>query len=152
STSWLYDYHRSNTADNLPALQAFTVSHEPSPWMGDRQTFQVMPSAAAGVPDASRPARALPFRHDNEEPRPYYYRVVFENGLRAEIAPTDHAAVLRFTFPGNDESLIFDNVNNQGGLSLDPGARSLAAYSDVRSRLSAGATRIFIYAEFDRPV
>jgi predicted alpha-1,2-mannosidase len=152
STSWLYDYHRSNNADNLPALQAFTVSHEPSPWMGDRQTFQVMPSVAASVPDASRAARALAFRHENEEPRPYYYGVVFENGLRAEIAPADHAALLRFSFPGSDESLVFDNVNNQGGLTLDPAGRSLSAYSDVRSRLSAGATRIFIYAEFDRPV
>ena len=66
STSWLYDYHRDNNDENLPTLQAFSVSHEPSPWMGDRQTFQVMPSAASGTPDASRSARALPFRHDNE--------------------------------------------------------------------------------------
>ncbi|NED93469.1 glycoside hydrolase family 92 protein, partial [Streptomyces sp. SID11233] len=50
STSWLYDYARSNNSDNLPTMQAISASHEPSPWMGDRQTFQVMPSLAAGTP------------------------------------------------------------------------------------------------------
>ena len=73
--------------------------------MGDRQTFQVMPSAAAGTPDTGRTARALPFRHENETARPYYYGVTFENGLKAEMAPTDHAAVLRFTYPGDDASV-----------------------------------------------
>jgi len=152
STSWLYEYHRTNDAENLPELQAFTVTHEPSPWMGDRQTFQVMPSAAPGVPDADRAVRALAFRHENEEARPYLYRVTFENGVRVEIAPTDHAAVFRFTFPGEDACVLFDNVNDNGGLTLDPAQGTLGAFSDVRSRLSAGATRCFIHAEFDRPV
>ncbi|NEA60877.1 glycoside hydrolase family 92 protein, partial [Streptomyces sp. SID13666] len=38
SLSWLYDYARANNADNLPTIQAFSASHEPSPWMRDRQT------------------------------------------------------------------------------------------------------------------
>ena len=152
STSWLYEYHRSNNADNLPTLQALSLSHEPSPWMGDRHTFQVMPSAAPGTPAAGRSARALAFRHDHEIARAHYYSVTFETGLRAEIAPTDHAAVFRFTFPGDHASLIFDNVNNDGGLTLDVAAGVVTGYSDVRSGLSAGATRMFIYAVFDRPV
>jgi predicted alpha-1,2-mannosidase len=152
SRSWLYVYHRMNNADNLPELQALSLSHEPSPWMGDRQSFQVMPSAASGTPDADRSARALPFRHENEVARPHYYGVLFENGIRAEIAPTDHAAWFRFAFPGADASLLFDNVSNNGGLTLDPAAGEVVGYSDGRSGLSAGATRIFVVATFDRPV
>ncbi|WP_434381071.1 GH92 family glycosyl hydrolase [Melittangium boletus] len=152
STSWLYDYHRRNNADNRPTLQALSLSHEPSPWMGDRQSFQIMPSGAEGTPNASRTARALAFQHENELARPYYYGVTFDNGLRAELTPTDHAAVFRFTFPDRNASLIFDNVNNNGGLSLDPSGRALTGYSDARSGLSTGASRIFIYARFDRPV
>jgi predicted alpha-1,2-mannosidase len=152
STSWLYEYHRANNTENLPALQAFAVSHQPSPWMGDRQTFQVLPSLVSGVPDASRAGRALAFRHENERARPHVYAVTFENGIRAEIAPTDHAALLRFTFPGPEQSLLFDNVNGNGGLTLDAARRVVTAYSDVRSNLSAGATRLFVHAEFDRPV
>ncbi|MEV7084582.1 GH92 family glycosyl hydrolase [Streptomyces sp. NPDC093085] len=152
STSWLYEYSRANNADNLPTLQAFAASHEPSPWMGDRQTFQFMPSVDAGTPNASRTARALPFRHEKESAKPYRYGVTFENGLKTEIAPTDHAAIVRTTYPGENASMILDNVSNAGGLTLDPATRSFTAYSDVRSGLSTGATRLFVYGVFDAPV
>lgn len=152
SLSWLYDYARANNDDNLPTIQAFSASHEPSPWMGDRQTFQVMPSAASGTPDTGREARELAFRHENETARPYYYGVRFENGLKAEMAPTDHAAVLRFTYPGDEASVLFDNVTDQAGLSLDKESGTFTGYSDVKSGLSTGATRLFVYGEFDKPV
>ncbi|WP_261955165.1 GH92 family glycosyl hydrolase [Streptomyces nigrescens] len=152
SADWLYEYARKNNADNLPTLQAFSASHEPSPWMGDRQTFQVMPSVADGTPDASRTGRALPFHHGNETARPHYYGVTFDNGLKTEITPTDHAALMRFTFPGDRASLIFDNVNNKGGLSLDTDRGVVTGFSDVRSGLSVGATRLFVYGVFDAPV
>ncbi|WP_436844182.1 GH92 family glycosyl hydrolase [Streptomyces canus] len=152
SLSWLYDYARANNGDNLPTIQAFSASHEPSPWMGDRQTFQVMPSTASGAPDTGREARELAFRHENETARPYYYGVRFENGLRTEMAPTDHAAALRFTYPGDDASVLFDNVTDQAGLTLDKDAGVITGYSDVKSGLSTGATRLFVYGVFDRPV
>ncbi|WP_217146007.1 GH92 family glycosyl hydrolase [Streptomyces sp. AC627_RSS907] len=149
---WLYDYARGNNADNLPTLQAFAASHEPSPWMGDRQTFQVMPSAASGTPDTGRDARELAFRHENETARPYYYGVRFENGLKAEMAPTDHAAMMRFTYPGDDASVLFDNVTDQAGLTLDKENGTFTGYSDVKSGGSTGATRLFVYGEFDSKV
>lgn len=152
SLSWLYDYARANNDDNLPTIQAFSASHEPSPWMGDRQTFQVMPSAASGAPDLGREARQLAFRHENETARPYYYGVRFENGLKAEMTPTDHAAVLRFTYPGDDASVLFDNVTDQAGLTLDKESGTFSGYSDVKSGLSTGATRLFVYGVFDAPV
>ncbi|MGW8671181.1 GH92 family glycosyl hydrolase [Streptomyces niveus] len=152
STSWIYEYSRRNNDANLPALEALSASHEPSPWMGDRQTFQLMPSTAAGTPDASRKARALPYRHENEIARPHYYGVTFENGLKAEITPTDHAAAMRFTYPGDDASIVLDNVNNNGGLTIDAANRSFTGFSDVRSGGSAGATRLFVYGVFDAAV
>jgi predicted alpha-1,2-mannosidase len=152
STDWLYDYARKNNGDNLPTIQAFSASHEPSPWMGDRQTFQVMPSAASGKPDASRKARALPFHHSNETARPHYYGVTSDSGLKTQITPTDHAAMMRFTFPGDDANLVFDNVDNRGGLTLDEKSGTVTGYSDVKSKLSVGATRMFVYARFDSAV
>ena len=154
STDWLYRYQESNDANNLPTLQAFAVSHEPSPWMGDRQTFQVMPSPNA-TPVVSRTTRALEFSHDNETAKPYYYGVTFTNGMKTEIAPTDHAAEFRFTFTGNSSSLIFDNVNNSNGTTLTPatgdGQTVVTGWSDVHSGLSNGARRMFVYATFDQP-
>ncbi|WP_408008089.1 GH92 family glycosyl hydrolase [Pseudalkalibacillus sp. A8] len=153
TTSWLYSYQQSNNDDNLPEIQAFSLSHETSPWMGDRQTFQVMPSAStADEPSADRKERALAFKHKNETAKPHYYGVTFENGIKTEMTPTNRAAMFRFTFTGNSSNLIFDNVNNNGGLTLNPGNQSLSGFTDVRSGLSAGATRMFVYAEFDEPV
>ncbi|MEU5524802.1 GH92 family glycosyl hydrolase [Streptomyces sp. NPDC047860] len=157
STSWLYDYAGGNNDDNLPTVQAFSASHEPSPWMGDRQTFQVMPSVASGTPDLGREARELAFRHENETARPYYYGVRFENGLKAEMTPTDHAAMMRFTFPGDDASVLFDNAGDEnnperGGLTLDKDNGTFTGYSDVKSGGSTGATRLFVHGEFDSEV
>lgn len=153
STSWLYSYNQNNNADNLPEIQAFSLSHEPSPWMGDRQTFQVMPSNSTDAkPSANKKARALAFKHSNEIAKPHYYSVKFENGIRTEISPTDHAAMQRFTFTGDTSSLIFDNVNNNGGLTINADTGEITGYSDVISgSLSAGATRMFVYAKFDKP-
>ena len=152
SLSWFYQYAQGNDAANRPRLEALALTHETSPWMGDRQTFQVMPSLARGVPPVNRAERALTFRHENEIARPHHYRVRFDNGIVAEVAPTDRAAIMRFTFPGDDASLVFDNVDDRGGLSLSPATGELTGYTDVRSGLSNGATRMFVYARFDRPV
>jgi predicted alpha-1,2-mannosidase len=145
-TNWVYEYHRGT------ALQAFGLSHLPSPWMGDRQTFHVMPSAAPGRVRAGRRRRALTFSHANEIAQAHYYSVTFDNGVRTEIAPADHAAMFRFTFPGKDAALIFDNVTRHGRLTLDPSGGTISGYTDVRSGLSVGAGRMFVFATFDRQV
>ena len=103
-----------------------------------------------GAPDADRGARALAFSHDDEIARPYYYGVTFQNGLKAEITPTDHAALMRFTFPGDDASLIFDNVDDQAALTIDQPAGTITGWSDANS--GAGASRMFVYATFDKPM
>ena len=151
SLAWLYSYQGDNNEDNLPELEALSISHEPSPWMGDRQTFQVMPSAATGTPPTDRGERALAFRHENETAKPYRYAVRFENGLKAAIAPTDHAAMLRFRFPGADRSLIFDNVDeDDASLTID--GQTVSGWSETRSGLSNGAARMYVYGTLDTPV
>ena len=78
--------------------------------------------------------------------------MTFENGIKTEIAPTDHAALMRFTFPGDSSSLVFDNVDNRWGMQLDANAGVLTGWTETRSGLSNGATRMFFYATFDRPI
>jgi predicted alpha-1,2-mannosidase len=152
-SNWIYQYQQRNGADNHPRLEAFALSHEPSPWMGDRQTFQLMPAAAEhGAPSANREARALSFSHANEAAHAHTYRVAFDNGIVTEVAPTDHAAMFRFTFSDKRSQLVFDNRDDHGGITLDPATRSFSGWSDVKSRLSAGATRLFFYGEVDQPI
>ena len=67
------------------------------------------------------------------------------DGIRAELAPTERAAIFRFRFPADGEaSLLFDNVDERGGLPLEPARQTLSGYSDARSGLSNGATRMFV--------
>ncbi|HEY6739714.1 MAG TPA: GH92 family glycosyl hydrolase [Actinopolymorphaceae bacterium] len=145
---WMYQYQEANNDDNLPELQALSLSHQPYPWGGERNTFQVMP-AAGGEPPLDRKERALSFHRDHEIAKPYYYGVTFDNGVQAEIAPADRAAIMRFTFPGDTSSLVFDNLTNDGGITLYPDEEVLTGYTDVNTD---AAHRMFIYATFDRPV
>lgn len=152
-SDWIYQYQERNDADNHPRIEALSLSHEPSPWMGDRQTFQVMPAAvASGAPPLDRAQRALPFTHDHETARADLYQVTFDNGIVAAMTSTSHAAMLRFTFAGDRSQLVFDNRDDRGGIALDTPHSSISGFSDVASRLSTGATRLFFYATFDRPI
>ncbi|MBF0860063.1 glycoside hydrolase family 92 protein [Gluconobacter sp. LMG 31484] len=150
-SNWLYQYQERNGADNRPRLEALSLSHEPSPWMGDRQTFQIMPVPGSDVPSADRTARSVAFDHEHETALPYRYAVTLANGIVAEMAPTDHAAIMRFRYPGAEGQLVFDNINDHGHLVIAPDGRSAAGYTDVASGLSTGATRMFVTLAFDRP-
>ncbi|MEU3270079.1 GH92 family glycosyl hydrolase [Saccharomonospora sp. NPDC006951] len=133
------------------ALQAFSLSHLPSPWVGDRHTFQVMPGTGEVVTD--RVARALSFSHERETDLPFHYGVRFDGGISTDIAPADHGAIFRFGFPGEGGWLLFDNARNRGGLRIDTAARTVTGHTWVRSRSASGARRMFVYATFDeRPV
>ncbi|CRK57109.1 Alpha-1,2-mannosidase [Alloactinosynnema sp. L-07] len=146
-TNWFYEFHRGSTPANRPALEAIGISHQPSPWMGDRHTFHLMPTQGTSV---GHTARALTFSHDNETAQPHYYAVDFDSGVRVEIAPTDHAAVLRFTFPPGAANLVLDNVG--AGAVRVGGDGTITGYSDVRSGLSAGAGRMYVHATVDQPL
>jgi predicted alpha-1,2-mannosidase len=155
SLSWEYNYSTNNDAQNRPELQALAISHQPSTWVNDRDTFQVMPGAgtAGAAPDMTRTGRQLPFSHSDEVARPHYYGVTFANGIKAEMTPTDHAAVFRFTFTGNSSNLVFDNINDNGQLLLDPSANSISGYSNVQGGFGdPGNSPMYFYATFSQPV
>jgi putative alpha-1,2-mannosidase len=111
----LYSYQHTNNADNLPTLNGIGVSHEASPWIGDRERFVMMPqliNAINTAPHTNRDGsngRQLPFLHDNEIAKPDYYSVTFQNKMRVELTPSSHSAIMRITYPStqNFGSLIF---------------------------------------------
>ncbi len=72
---------------------------------------------------------------------------MLQGGLVAEMAPTDHAGIMRFTFPSGQAtgSLVFDN----GTFTIGPG-NTMTGWVDNGSGLSAGRSRMFVSATFDR--
>ena len=151
-SNWIYQYQERNGDDNRPRIEALALSHEPSPWMGDRQSFHILPAIGEGAPEFDRAKRALSFGHDQETARADYYRVRFDNGVVAEMTPTDHAAMLRFTYPEGAARLLFDQRDEHGDIVLDRDGRGLSGWTESKSKLSTGATRMFFHARFDRPI
>ncbi|MEN0130790.1 MAG: glycoside hydrolase domain-containing protein, partial [Brevundimonas sp.] len=151
STTWLYKYAEGNNADNRPTLNGIGISHEPSPWMGDRDQLAIMPSiTSAATPDAGLDARKLPFSHDNEIARPDLYQVAFDNGIVAKVAPSDHSAVYSFTYPAaaNVGTVILDQVSDASQLLY--AGRTVSGWVENGSGLSSGRTRMYFTAEFSQ--
>lgn len=114
---WLHRWH----GDPRPRLQGVALSHQPSPWIGERGALQVMPFAGEPVLDPEQ--RALGFSHDDEVAHPDYYAVALDGGIRVEMTPTSRTAALRVHLPAD------------GGITLDQ-----PAHGELRlSRGLAGA-------------
>jgi len=147
SDSWEYVYQRDNNSANLPLLQGLAISHEPSPWMGDRNQMSVMPVPAGGSLTGQPSSRQLAFSHNDEIARPDDYRVKLQNGLVAEMSPTDHGGVMQFSFPAGQASgsLVFQN----GTFTIGTDG-TVTGWVDNGSGLSAGRSRMFFAGTFDR--
>ncbi|MGW2067752.1 GH92 family glycosyl hydrolase [Streptomyces sp. NPDC001953] len=147
SNSWEYDYQQGNNAANLPTLQGLAISHEPSPWMGDRNQMSVMPVPDGGSLTGAPGSRALAFSHQDETARPDFYRVTTQNGLTAQMSPTDHGGIMQFTFPSGKAtgSLVFYN----GTFTIGTDG-TFTGWVDNGSGLSAGRSRMFVSGTFDR--
>ncbi|HEY0532066.1 MAG TPA: glycoside hydrolase domain-containing protein, partial [Actinoplanes sp.] len=147
SDSWEYVYQRNNNAANLPMLQGLAISHEPSPWMGDRNQMSIMPVPAGGSLTGQPGSRALAFSHDDEIARPDFYSVKLQNGQTAQMSPTDHGGVMQFGFPAGQTtgSLVLQN----GTFTIGTDG-TVTGWVDNGSGLSAGHTRMFFSGTFDR--
>ncbi|MGW6280627.1 GH92 family glycosyl hydrolase [Kribbella sp. NPDC055071] len=142
---WPYEYQRTNNADNRPELQGLTFSHQPSPWMGDRDQLTIMPVAAA-EPLGDPVERAVAFSHDDEIARPDLFSVQLANGVRAELAPTDHGAIFRFAFPAEaaGRHLVFDGIDDNNGFEYD----GTALTGWVENGAETGRTQMYCYGVF----
>ena len=103
---WQYTY----TADKI---QGFKQTHQPSPWMNDYGMFSLMPITGEVTFDQEK--RASWFSHKAEVAKPYYYRVYLADyDITTEIAPTERAAMFRFTFPQEDMSYVILDAFDRG--------------------------------------
>jgi len=145
NTGTLYHYQRSNTSDNLPALNGIGFSHEPSIWMGDRNQLAVLPAANAN-PTSTLNDRRLTFHRENEIARPDIYSVGFDNGIDTEVTATDHGAIYRFTFTEDASSILIDQLVDSSNLKIE--GSTVSGWVDGGSGYP-GRTRMFVYGTFD---
>jgi predicted alpha-1,2-mannosidase len=118
---WGYTY-------NDYKIMGIKQTHQPSPWINDYAAFSLM--AETGTIKINENDRASWFSHKAEVARPYYYSVYLADyDVSAEVAPTERAAIFRFTFPENDSSFILlDGFNKGSMVKIIPSERKVAGY------------------------
>jgi len=156
----IYAYLTHNNANNLPIMRSFSINHQPSLWIADRGNFNTMASREANAStNATRGSRNYTFRHENEEAHAYYYGVTLDNGMRGEIAPTDHGAAIRWTFPAGSPGrhMLFD-AHDSDGLGpayvtwITSGSTLTGAWFRTDHKTQAnGQRRMYVYVKFDTP-
>ena len=130
---WQYTY----TADKI---RGFKQTHQPSPWMNDYGMFSLMPITGEAVFDED--TRASWFSHKAEIAKPYYYRVYLADyDITTEIAPTERAAMFRFTFPQEEMSYVVLDAYDRGSyVQIQPEKNRIVGYT---TRNSGGVTKDF---------
>lgn len=123
---WGYTY-------DADKIRGFKQTHQPSPWMNDYGQFAIMPVTSEVVFDQD--ARASWFSHKAEVAKPYYYSVYLaDHDVITEIAPTERAAMFRFTFPENDKSyVVVDAFDNGSYVKIIPSENKIVGYTTKNS-------------------
>ena len=122
---WAYTY-------GAHTICGFKQTHQPSPWINDYGQFSLMPVRGRNKIDEN--SRRSWFSHQSEEARPYYYSVYLaDHDVVAEIAPTDRAAAMRFTFPESEESGVIIDAFDRGSRVEIVDSRTIAGYTTRNS-------------------
>ena len=135
------------------------ISHVASNWIGDRGTFYISADSTTSFStsaalNSTLGSRGSNFLHENETAHAHYYGVTFnENdakapGVKVEVTPTDHAAILRFTFPADSEkcNVIVDETVSGSAVQYTSG-NSFTAHT---SRESNGMRRMYVSGAFSK--
>ena len=139
---WAYTY-------GAHTIRGFKQTHQPSPWINDYGQFSIMPVRGDAFDEESRQSW---FSHQSEEARPYFYSVYLaDHDIRAEIAPADRAAVLRFTFPESSESAVVVDAFDRGSAVKVLDERTVAGYTTRNSGGVPDNFRNYFVVRFSRP-
>ena len=123
---WTYTY----TADKL---RGFKQTHQPSPWINDYGQFTIMPETGE-APVFDEEKRASWFSHKAEVATPYYYRAYLADyDVVTELAPTERAAIMRFTFPDSKSYVVVDAFDKGSYVKIMPKERMIVGYTTKNS-------------------
>ena len=142
---WAYRYDAHH-------IRGFKQTHQPSPWINDYGQFAIMPVRNSA--QVSQDARASWFTHQSETAKPYYYQVYLaDHDINAEIAPTDRAASMVFTFPDSETSGIVVDAYDRGSfIKVLPKENAVVGYTTRNSGGVPENFRNWFVVKFDKPI
>ena len=141
---WAYIYR----ADKI---RGFKQTHQPSPWINDYGQFSILP--ITGKPEFDQDKRASWFSHKAEIATPYYYRVYLADyDVVAELAPTERACAMRFTYPESDKSFVVVDAFDKGSyVKILPEKQMIVGYTTKNSGGVPDNFKNFFVVKFDKP-
>ena len=141
---WAYVYR----ADKI---RGFKQTHQPSPWINDYGQFSILP--ITGKPEFDQDKRASWFSHKAEIATPYYYRVYLADyDVVAELAPTERACAMRFTYPESDKSFVVVDAFDKGSyVKILPEKQMIVGYTTKNSGGVPDNFKNFFVVKFDKP-
>ena len=140
---WKYTY----TANKI---YGFEQTHQPSPWINDYGQFSLMP--VTGKVEMDEAKRASWFSHKGEIARPNYYKVYLaEYDVVTEMAPTDRAAMFRFTFPEADSYVVVDAYNRNSYIKVIPSENKIVGYTTRKPGGVPENFKNYFVVVFDKP-
>ena len=142
---WAYRY-------DAHLIRGFEQTHQPSPWINDYGQFAIMPVRDAKAVDQD--SRASWFTHNSEVAKPFYYQVYLaDHDINAELAPTERAASLLFTFPESETSGIIVDAYNEGSfIKVLPEENAIVGYTTRNCGGVPENFRNWFVVKFDKPI
>ena len=141
---WAYVYWHDK-------IRGFKQTHQPSPWINDYGQFSIMPETGEPVFDEEK--RASWFSHKAEVAKPYYYRAYLADyDVVAEMAPTERACAMRFTFPETDKAnIVVDAFDRGSHVQVMPEKRMIVGYTTRNSGGVPDNFKNYFVLVFDKP-
>ena len=141
---WAYVYWHDK-------IRGFKQTHQPSPWINDYGQFSIMPQT--GNPEFDQDKRASWFSHKSEIAKPHYYRAYLADyDIVAELAPTERACAMRFTFPETDKAnIIVDAFDRGSHVQVIPEKRMIVGYTTRNSGGVPENFKNYFVVVFDKP-
>ncbi|MDQ1086482.1 GH92 family glycosyl hydrolase [Siphonobacter sp. SORGH_AS_1065] len=141
---WAYTYDSDK-------IRGFKQTHQPSPWINDYGQFAIMPTT--GKLRFDQDERASWFSHKSEVAKPYYYKVYLaDHDVTTEIAPTERAAALQFTFPDSKESrVVIDALDKGSFVKIIAEENKIVGYTTKNSGGAPSNFKNYFVIQFDRP-
>lgn len=141
---WVYTY-------DAEKIMGIKETHQPSPWINDYGNVSLMP--ITGKVRLKEKDRASVFSHKSEVAKPYYYSVYLADyNVTAEVAPTEHAASMRFTFPQSDSSYVVIDAFDKGSfIKINHAKNEIIGYSTRNSGGVPDNFKNYFIIKFDKP-
>ena len=148
---WCSGYHYSGRR-----IVGFAQTHLSGTGCSDLGDVALMP--ASGEVELSREGLASPFRHDTEEVRPGYYKVVLDDSkIRCQITSTRRVAYHRYTWAkgSGNARIVVDLQNGVGDRPLHTRIMRMDEQTLVGYRISRGwaaEQQVYFCIQFSRPM